>query len=99
MGLLRKNEYGEYLVKQKTNMKGFIWIGRRLVSKMLLYASIFIGVLGVELIILAWHFNVETSEFKVFFALLMIITAVSAAIFGIEAVLQKRKFIQSLKTE
>ncbi len=99
MGLVRKNEYGEYLVKQKMNLKGFIWIGRRLVSKMLLYASIFVGVLGVELIILAWHFNVETNEFKVFFALLMTITAVAAAIFGMEAVLQKRRFNQSLKTE
>lgn len=99
LDLLQKNEYGEYLVKQKINLRGFVWVGRRLVSKMLLYTLIFASILLVELIILGWHFKVETYEFKVFFVLLILITASAMGIFGAEALLQRRRINRSLKAE
>jgi hypothetical protein len=91
LGLLRKNEYGEYLVRQKVNMRGFIWVGRVFVSKMLIYALVFLGVLILEGIVLVWHWEVETYEFKVFFLLLVIITSVAMGLFAAEGLLQRRR--------
>jgi repressor of nif and glnA expression len=99
MELLQKNEYGEYLVKRKINMRGFIWIGHRPTSKMLLYALTFMSILIIEVTILGWHYEVETYEFKVFFALLIAITAAATGIFGLEAIMQRRRFNRRLSNE
>ncbi len=95
LGLIRKNDYGEYLVKQKVNMRGFIWVGRLFVSKMLIYALIFLGILIAEVIILFWHWEVETYEFKVFFLLLVLITSVAMVLFTVEGLLHRRKLMKS----
>jgi len=90
-GYLSKNEYGEYTVKRKAPLKGMAWVGSRLLPKMYLYASVFLGVLLVELLILAIHFEVETYEFKVLFLLLTLITGAALAVFAVEGFLQTRR--------
>ena len=70
MGYLQKNNYGEYVTKDKAHVRGYIWIGRRMMPKMLVYSLIFMSILIVELVVLAIHYSVETYEFKVFFLLL-----------------------------
>jgi hypothetical protein len=52
-GLLEKNDYGEYVVKQKVNISGHLWIGRNLVPRLMCYSLFFMAVLGVELVIIA----------------------------------------------
>ena len=99
LGLLRKNEYGEYLTKQKMNMRGFIWFGRVFVSKMLIYALSFFGVLILEGIVLVWHWEVETYEFKVFFLLLVLITSVAMGLFSVEGLLQRRRLMRTFLNE
>jgi hypothetical protein len=91
MDLLQKNEYGEYTVKQHAKVRGQIWIGRRLLPKMLVYSTVFAAILIVELAVLALHFTVETFEFKVFFALLILITGLALAVFVVEGLRQRRK--------
>jgi hypothetical protein len=91
MDLLQKNEYGEYTVKQHAKVRGHIWIGRRLFPKMLVYSTVFAAILIVELTVLALHFTVETFEFKVFFALLILITGLALAVFVVEGLRQRRK--------
>jgi hypothetical protein len=91
MGLLAKNEFSEYVVKRKANIGGFVWLGRRLVPKMLVYSAVFLGILIVELIVLAVHYEVETFEFKTFFLLLILITGFAMAVFAVEGLLQRRK--------
>src|SRR3990170_1039448 len=66
LGLLKKNEHGEYIIRRKASVGGYIWIGRRLLPKMLVYSTVFMGILIVELAVLALHFAVENYEFKVF---------------------------------
>ena len=96
LGYLQKNEYGEYTVKSKGHVKGYTWLGRRLVGKMWLYALLFVGILIVELFVFILHFSVENYEFKVFFSLLMLITGLALAVFTVEGLLQnKRKRISS----
>jgi hypothetical protein len=52
-GLLQKNSYGEYVVKEKVNITGHLWIGRNLVPRLMCYSLFFMAVLGTELIIIA----------------------------------------------
>ena len=90
-GYLQKNEYGEYTIKNKAHIRGQVWVGRRLLPKMWLYASIFLAILIVELFILIIHFSIETFEFKVFFLLLTLITGLAFAVFTVEGFLQKKR--------
>ena len=99
LGYLQKNEYGEYFVKRKANLQGYIWVGNRIVSKMMLYTFTFLAILILETIVLAIHYEVETNEFKIFFALLITITAIAMGLFFAEAMMQRRKANQFSKTE
>jgi len=99
LGLLQKNEYGEYFVKQRAKMRGYIWIGRRLTSKMMLYAITFMGILATEIIVLAIHYEVENYKFKVFFALLIAVTTAAMGLFLWEAMLERKRTAKPTPTE
>jgi hypothetical protein len=90
-GYLSKNEYGEYTVKRKATVRGYIWLGNRLFPKMGLYALLFLGILFVEVVIFAIHYEVETYEFKVFFALITTITGLAFAVFTAEGAILNRR--------
>ena len=91
LGYLQKDKYGEYVTKGKAGVRGYIWIGRRIMPKMLLYFLIFMSILIVELIILAMHYSVETYEFKAFFLLLTLITGFAMVLFAVEALLHHKR--------
>lgn len=99
MGYLQKNNYGEYVTKDKARVRGYIWIGRRMLPKMLVYSLIFMSILIVELVVLAMHYSVETYEFKVFFLLLILITGFAMVVFTVEALLHHRRTKLSSQTE
>jgi hypothetical protein len=99
LGLLQKNEFGEYTVKRKARVAGYVWLGRRMVPKMLVYSLVFMGILIFELAVLALHYEVETFEFKVFFLLLALITGLAMAVFIVEGLLQRRRFQRNIQTE
>ena len=99
LGLLEKKEYGEFIVKRKARVGGYVWVGKRMVPKMLVYSIVFMGILIVELVVLALHYAVETFEFKVFFLLLTLITGFAMTVFTIEGWLQRRRFQRSIQTE
>ena len=85
MGLLTKNELGNYVVTEKVPVRGYMWVGRFLVPNPLIYSLVFLGILVTELVVLAIHFSVETDQFKIFFLLLTLITAAALILFLIEA--------------
>jgi hypothetical protein len=99
LGYLQKNTYGEYITKDKAHVRGYIWIGRRMLPKMLVYALIFMSILIVELFVLAIHYEVEDYEFKVFFLLLTMITGFAMGVFIVEGLLQRRRTKLRLQTE
>jgi len=90
-GYLAKNEYGEYSVMRKANIRGYVWLSRHLLPKMWLYALVFLAILLVELAIFLVHFAIETYEFRVFFSLLTAITGLALAVFMVEGALQIRR--------
>ena len=94
-GLLKKNEFGEYIVKRKAKVAGHVWLGYRMMPKMMVYSLVFLGILIWELVVLAIHYEVETYEFKVFFLLLSLITGLAMVVFIIEWLLQRRRIKQN----
>jgi len=92
LGLIEKNEYGEYIAMQKTGVAGHVWIGRTLVPRMIFYSFFFMGVLLAELIIVICQLFIyhQTVTLGVWYSIL--ITAVSMILFLTEGILsQKRK--------
>ena len=90
-GLLKKNELGEYVVKKKTGLGGFHWIGKSFLPRTMFYFFFFFGLLLTEAIILAIHWQYETYDEFVFFGLGLTITAIAMAFFLIEAIIALKK--------
>jgi DNA-binding transcriptional ArsR family regulator len=91
MGLITKNQYGNYIIKEKTSIRGYVWIGRNLVPNSIVYSLIFLFILIWEFIVLTIHFSVETEQFKIFFFLLMAITLAATMLFAFEGIRLLRK--------
>jgi hypothetical protein len=91
LGYLQKDTYGEYVLKDKAHLTGYIWLGKRMLPKMLVYALAFMSILIIELIVLAIHYSVENYEFKVFFLLLTIVTGSAMAVFTVEALRHRKR--------
>ena len=79
-GLINKDEYGNYVVKEKVGMKGHVWIGRALVPRYLVFGFVFIGILIAEMVILLPHLLVGASVEGGFW-LMIVLTVVTAVIF------------------
>ena len=99
LGLLHKNEYGEYVVKRKARVGGYVWLGKRMIPTTLAFSLVFLGILILESVVLALHYAVETFEFKVFFLLLLLITGFAMAILVVEGLLQRRRLQKSIQAE
>jgi hypothetical protein len=99
MGFLAKDAYGEYVLKDKARVRGYVWVGRRMIPKMLVYSLIFLGVLIAELVVLALHYSVKHYSFKIFFLLLALVTGAAMAVFIAEGLLQRRRLRQSILPE
>lgn len=91
MGLLTKNESGNYVVTEKVPVRGYVWIGRTIVPNPLVYSIVFLAIFITELVVLAIHFSVETEQFKIFFLLLTAITVAALILFLIEGLRMLRR--------
>jgi hypothetical protein len=89
-GLVVKDEYGNYVIKEKTGMKGYVWIGRTLIPSFAIFGFIFIGILIAEMVVLIPHL-ILGAFIEGAFWLLIIVTVVSALIFIVEALRYKKR--------
>lgn len=80
LGLIIKDEYGNYVIKEKVGLKGHIWVGKSLIPRYLIFGFIFIGILIAEIVILLPHLLVGASVEGGFW-LMIILTLVAATIF------------------
>ncbi len=93
LGLIEKDAFGGYTVKQRQRVKGHFWVGSRLFPRPLFYAFFFIGVLSVEAVIVTMRL-INGEQFPYDFILLIIVTATSTILFLLEGTLStiiKRK--------
>ena len=91
LGLMEKNKYGEYVVKEKTSISGHLWIGRNLVPRLVFYAFFFMGILGAEISIIAIQFFVYRQSLNLEIFYLIVITTIAMALFLAEGIVLHRK--------
>ncbi len=91
LGLITKNEYGEYFIKEKVNISGHLWIGKNLVPRLIFYAFFFIGILCVEAIAIAILFFQRGQIPSLFTFYLMAPTAIAMVLFLSEGIWLRRK--------
>lgn len=90
LGFAVKDEYGNYVVKKKVGIKGYVWFGKTLLPSFAIFGLIFIGVLAAEIGILIPHLLAHASVEGAFW-LLMIVTIVAAVVFLVEALRLRKK--------
>ncbi len=90
LGIVDKDSYGNYIVKKKVGLRGYVWVGRHLVPRFAIFGIIFVGVIIAELVVLFPHLLLG-SPVQESFWLLTIVTVVAAAIFLVEGLRFRKK--------
>jgi hypothetical protein len=80
LNLVNKDQYSNYVVKEKVGIKGYMWIGTRLVPRFIIFGFIFLVALAIEIAIVLLHLWTDSSVEGSFW-LLTVVTVVSAAVF------------------
>jgi hypothetical protein len=91
LGLIKKNVYGAYIVKEKANVSGHLWIGRNLVPRLMCYSLFFFGILSVEIAVLAIQFLWQGHTPDLALMYLIPVTGSSAGLFLAEGVILRRR--------
>ena len=89
MKLVQKDNFSNYIVKEKIGIKGYIWIGKNLIPRFILFGLVFLAALVIEIGILVPHLLAETSVEGSFW-LLTIVTVISAVVFLAEGIKWKK---------
>ena len=92
LGLIGRNQYGNYMLKEKTSISGYVWVGRNLVPRLLFYSFFFMGAFGAEIAILAFVFFVFGLLPDISFIYLTVMTGIAMALFLYEGTSLNRKF-------
>lgn len=90
IGLVIKDEYGNYVVKEKIGFRGYVWMGRSLIPRVIIFGFIFLGVLIAEVAVLIPHLFIPNGVQESFW-LLTAVTVVAAAVFLIEGLRSRKK--------
>jgi hypothetical protein len=90
-GLLKKNEYGGYVVKEKVNISGHLWIGRTLVPRLMCYSLFFSGIVGTEIAIVAIQFFLHGQLPSLDLIYLAVTNVIAMTLFLAEGLLLRRK--------
>ena len=91
LGLLERNQYGNYVLKEKTGVSGYVWIGRSLVPRLLFYSFFFMGAFAAELALILFGFLGFGLVPDISFLYLTVMTAVAMCLFLFEGTALNRK--------
>jgi hypothetical protein len=91
LGLIEKNAYGDYVLKQKASINGYVWVGRNLVPRLMFYSFFFMGAFSAEITIILLAYLVGTVVIEASFLFLTGMTAVAMILFLVEGTLLRRK--------
>jgi DNA-binding transcriptional ArsR family regulator len=92
LGLIERNLYGDYMLKEKTAVNGYVWVGRNLVPRLLFYSFFFMGALAAEITILTLGLFGLGLTPDVSFLYLTVMTAVAMTLFLLEGTTLNKKF-------
>ena len=91
LGLIKKNSYGDYILKEKASINGHVWVGRNLVPRLMFYSFFFLGAFAAEMSIILLSILIKGVVVQVSFLFLTGMTGVAMAIFLIEGLQLYRK--------
>ena len=91
LGLLERNQYGDYVLREKTGVRGYVWLGRNLVPRLLFYSFFFMGAFGAEITSIMFSFLVSGSIPNISFIYLTLMTAIAMTLFLYEGTSLNRK--------
>ena len=91
LGLLDKNKHGEYVVKEKISVSGHLWIGRNLVPRLIFYSFFFMGILGIEIGVIAAPFFLKGQAPELYLFYLIAPTTIATVLFLCEGLILRRK--------
>jgi hypothetical protein len=90
-GLLQKNQYGEYTVKEKIRVSGHLWIGKNLVPRLMCYSLFFLGIVGTVLAIIVVQYFLIGVKPNIDLIYLALSNAMATALFLSEGLLMRKK--------
>ena len=91
LGLIEKNAYGDYVLKEKTSVSGHVWVGRNLVPRLIFYSFFFMGALSAEIVIILLSSFVSGLVVETSFLFLTGMTAVAMTLFLAEGISLQKK--------
>ena len=90
LGLVFKDNYGDYVIKEKLSLKGYVWFGKNLIPTFAIFGFIFVGFLIAEIAVLIPHLIVSAPVEESFW-FLTAMTIACALIFLIEGLRFRKK--------
>ncbi len=93
LGLVNKDRYGNYLIQEKTSVQGFLWIGRTLLPRLILYSFFFMGILVIEVVSVAMRL-IALAPIGEVYLLLITVTGIATTILLFEGIQLKRRIEQ-----
>ena len=90
-GLIERNGYGDFVLKEKTSVSGHVWVGRSLVPRLMFYSFFFMGAFGAEIAIILLSYLINGIIIETSFLFLTGMTAVAMVLFFIEGTSLNRK--------
>ena len=91
LGLIEKIVYGDYILKEKTNISGHVWVGRNLVPRLMFYSFFFMGAFSAEIAIILLGYLAGSVVIETSFLFLTGMTAVAMVLFLAEGISLRRK--------
>jgi hypothetical protein len=91
MGLIEKNSYGDYILKERANINGHVWVGKNLVPRLMFYSFFFLGAFAAEVSLILLGLVVKGLVVEVSFYFLTGMTAVAMLLFLLEGTALYRK--------
>jgi len=91
LGLLEKNEYGNYMLKEKASISGHVWVGSNLIPRLMFYSFFFMGAFSAEIAIILLSYLVGNVVIEASFLFLTGMTAIAMILFLAEGISLARK--------
>lgn len=91
IGLLEKNQWGEYILKEKIGVNSQVWIGRTLVPRLMIYSFFFMGAFVAEIGIIVLSLFLTELVIGIPFFSLTGLTACAMLLFFIEGLMLRKK--------
>lgn len=91
LGLIERNSYGDYILKQKASINGHVWVGKNLVPRLMFYSFFFLGAFASEVTIIMLSFLIKGLVIQTSFLFLTGMTAVALVLFFVEGIALYRK--------